>query len=406
MHKNYLKSIFLAVIVFTSTGNLSAQFFKNLAQKAVQMGLNEGVNALMKNTSINYGGSTVVFESSLEKLYGSSIWHVNQNNNEFIKVYKDYNLQASAGQLFRGNDYSIDLFILNDTSLVISHLIKRKPYNSEYVNGIKYTLFVIKDSIIYSNEIDNTDSFKAIVKNNMNGIGFIPFAKFENGKIYDLSSTAKANKEPIGTYKYFVPSKANFIFTSIYFKLTYAKIDEILTNETIVEWGKTRISQKNDESNNSSTKDQNSFASAQTKVYSIDKNGYNKTSILMVQDGKIYTIDKNGYNKTSVAMIEGNKIYTIDKNGYNKTSILMVEDRKIYTIDKNGYNKTSIAMIEGNKVYTTDKNGYNKTSILMVEDGKIYTIDKNGYNKTSIAMIDGDYSQNELVYIITRIGLL
>ena len=235
MNKNYLKSIFLAVILFTSVGNLSAQFFKNLAQKAVQMGLNEGVNALMKNTSINFGGSTFSFESSVEKLYGTTIWHVNQNNgaSEFIHVYKDFNLQSSTGQLFRGNDYSFDFFILNDTSVVISHIIKRKPYNSEYVNGLKYNLFVIKDSIIYSNEIDNTDSFKAIVKNKMNGSGFVPFAKFENGKIYDLSSTIKTNKEPIGTYKYFVPSKANFIFTSIYFKLTYAKIDEILLNEKL-----------------------------------------------------------------------------------------------------------------------------------------------------------------------------
>jgi hypothetical protein len=227
------KKIILVAILLQIATMTNAQFLKNLTQKAMQMGLNEGVNAIMKNTSINLGGSTFTFGSSVEKLYGGSIWHVNQNNNEFIKVYKDVKLQSTAGQLFRGNDYSFDLFILNDTTLFISHIISRKPYNSEYVNGNKYDLFIIKDSTIYLKEIENSDSLTAIVKNKFKGKGFIPFAKFTMGKIYDLSSIAKTNNEPIGTYKYFNPGKANFIFTSIYYKLTYGQIDEKLFNEKL-----------------------------------------------------------------------------------------------------------------------------------------------------------------------------
>jgi hypothetical protein len=42
----------------------------------------------------------------------------------------------------------------------------------------------------------------------------------------------------------------------------------------------------------------------------------------------------------------------------------------------------------------------------MIEGGKIYTIDKYGGNKTSIALIETGYSQAELAYILSRIGLL
>lgn len=227
------KKIILVAILLLISQMMNAQFLKNLTQKAIQMGLNEGVNAVMKNTSINFGSSTFTFVSTVEKLYGSSVWQVNQGNEQFISVYKDYNLQSSAGQLFRGNDYSFDLFILNDTTLIISHIIKRKPYNIEYVNGLKYDLFIMKDSIIYLKEIENSDSLTSIVKSKFKGKGFIPFAKFTMGKIYDLSSITKTNNEPIGTYKYFNPGKANFIFTSIYYKLTYGKIDEKLLNEKL-----------------------------------------------------------------------------------------------------------------------------------------------------------------------------
>ena len=79
---------------------------------------------------------------------------------------------------------------------------------------------------------------------------------------------------------------------------------------------------------------------------------------------------------------------------------------KIYKVNEYGRNKELFMMIEGGKIYTIDKNGYNKTSIAMIEGGKIYIIDKNGYNKTSVALIEGGYSQAELAYILTRIGLL
>jgi hypothetical protein len=42
----------------------------------------------------------------------------------------------------------------------------------------------------------------------------------------------------------------------------------------------------------------------------------------------------------------------------------------------------------------------------MVENGKVYTIDKYGSSKSSVAMIEGGYSQAELTFILTRIGIL
>lgn len=227
------KKTILIALLFLTMQFTNAQFLKNLTQKALQMGLNEGLNAVMKNTSITLGSSTFTFESTVEKLYGSSVWQVNQGNEQFISVYKDFGLQSNAGQLFRGNDYSFDFYILNDTVVAIAHLIKRKPYNIDYPNGPKYDLFLMKDSTIYLKEIDNGDSLTAFVKNKMRGSGFIPFAKFTNGKVFDLSSTKKVNNDPIGTYKYFNPSKANFVFISIYYKLTYQKIDDKLLNEKL-----------------------------------------------------------------------------------------------------------------------------------------------------------------------------
>jgi hypothetical protein len=219
------KKTILIAFLFLTMQFTNAQFLKNLTQKALEMGLNEGVNAVMKNTSITFGGSTFTFLSTVEK------WQVNQGNEQFISVYKDHSDQTNAGQLFRGNDYSFDFYIINDTTVVIAHHIQRKPYNSDYPNGPKFDLFLMKDSTIYLNELDNVDSFTSLVKNKMRGSGYIPFAKFTRGKIFDLSSTKKGNNEAIGSYKYFNPSKANFVFISIYYKLTYQKIDDKLFNE-------------------------------------------------------------------------------------------------------------------------------------------------------------------------------
>jgi hypothetical protein len=57
---------------------------------------------------------------------------------------------------------------------------------------------------------------------------------------------------------------------------------------------------------------------------------------MLVEDGEIYTIDKNGNNKTSVAFIENGKIYTIDKNGNNKTSVAFIDG---------GYSRIELAYI-------------------------------------------------------------
>ena len=43
---------------------------------------------------------------------------------------------------------------------------------------------------------------------------------------------------------------------------------------------------------------------------------------------------------------------------------------------------------------------------MLIEDNIVYNIDKYGYNKVSIAQIEGGYSQAELAFILTRIGLL
>ena len=63
--------------------------------------------------------------------------------------------------------------------------------------------------------------------------GFKPFARFSCGKIYDLTANQKSNNSPIGTYKYYDPFKAIFIYTAIYYKFTYGIIDEQLLTERL-----------------------------------------------------------------------------------------------------------------------------------------------------------------------------
>ena len=209
----------------------NAQLLKNVGIKLLDKALSEGIDAALKNTSLTIGGTTFAFQSAIEN--GDVKYKINQGGKEFISVYKDIYLQDRAGSSLKGSDYSFGYFRLNDTAIVISHLIERQPYNADYPNGAKFSLFLIVDSVIYLNEIDNIDTFKAISKNMKKDEGFKPFARFSCGKIYDLTANQKSNNSPIGTYKYYDPFKAIFIYTAIYYKFTYGIIDEQLLTERL-----------------------------------------------------------------------------------------------------------------------------------------------------------------------------
>lgn len=210
----------------------NAQFLKKLGQKLIEKGLTEGVDAVMQNTSLTVGGKIFTFKSEINEYdFSKGIqWKVIiPGNEEFISVYRDINLQNSRAHTLKGSDYSFDLFILSDTAIVISHVIKRQPYNEEYPNGPKFSLFLIADSVIYLNNFDNGDTFKAIVLNKMKGEGFEPFVRFSDGKIYN---PGKSN-EPMGSYRYFNPAKVNFIVAAIYYKATYGNISEQLLTDKL-----------------------------------------------------------------------------------------------------------------------------------------------------------------------------
>jgi hypothetical protein len=224
--------LLLALLPCMIALNLNAQLLQNIAKQAIAKGLNEGVNAALKNTTLRMYDGAFTFNLTTEKLYGSAVWQVLQGDGQFIKVYKDVKLQMNAGQLFRGNDYSFDIFIINDSCVGISHLITRSPYSNEYPNGPKVDIFKISDSTIYMIPVENVDSIPYFVKQSVNNLLSYPMVKFNNGIIYNLTDDAQ-NPDTLGTYKYFSPSKANFIFTSVYYKLKYKKISDQLDNEKI-----------------------------------------------------------------------------------------------------------------------------------------------------------------------------
>ncbi len=216
--------------------NTHAQVLQNIAKKAIAKGISEGVNATMKNTTFSMLGTNLTFQASLT----GTEWYVYDGSKEFIKVFKDQNTQLK-NWIYRGNDYSFDLLIVNDTTIAISHNITRKPHNEQYPLGRKADLFVIKDSVIYIRNFETADSATDYLKGQNTLKGFSPITSFSGGNIYDLLTSKKEDKKIIGSYKYFVPHKANFIFTSIYYKATYGKMSEQLFNEKLNKMDDQRI---------------------------------------------------------------------------------------------------------------------------------------------------------------------
>ena len=257
----YLKFIKMKKIILLLTLSLTfsyanAQLLQNIAKKAIAKAVNNGVNSLLKNTTLTLDGANYTFSSTTESLYGSSIWQVIMGNEEYIKVYKDAKIQLEAGQIYRGKDFSIDILIINDTSLVIQHLINRKPYEEDYLDGPLYDIILIRDSVIFMKTINNVDSLMTEIDDNKKLEGFTKIVKFENDSIYSFESATKEDKfSTLGSYKNFMASKANFIFASIYYKLTYEEIYNQLISEDLAN---ALVALKNDESNNASTNGQES----------------------------------------------------------------------------------------------------------------------------------------------------
>lgn len=257
----YLKFIKMKKIILLLTLSLTfsyanAQLLQNIAKKAIAKAVNNGVNSLLKNTTLTLDGANYTFSSTTESLYGSSIWQVIKGNEEYIKVYKDAKIQLEAGQIYRGKDFSIDILIINDTSLVIQHLINRKPYEEDYLDGPLYDIILIRDSVIFMKTINNVDSLMTEIDDNKKLEGFTKIVKFENDSIYSFESATKEDKfSTLGSYKNFMASKANFIFASIYYKLTYEEIYNQLISEDLAN---ALVALKNDESNNASTNGQES----------------------------------------------------------------------------------------------------------------------------------------------------
>lgn len=221
--------------------DIKAQLLKKLGQIALDKVVNTGINSIMKNSSVNIGNKVYVFQEEYDEnitkigYSNGKKWHVYLENQTggissyFQTVCWDINYQNEVNYSFRSKSHSFDFYRLNDTCLTISHNIAKQPFNVDYPYGPKFDLFKIKDSIIYKITVESKDNLKQEV-----GVtdlkNYIPVAKFSRGNIYDLENSSNGGYEILGTYKNFVPHKINFIYTSIYFRFKYGKMDDALTN--------------------------------------------------------------------------------------------------------------------------------------------------------------------------------
>ena len=78
---------------------------------------------------------------------------------------------------------------------------------------------------------------------------------------------------------------------------------------------------------------------------------------------------------------------------------------KVYTTNEYGSNKTQFMIIEGGKVYTTNEYGSNKTQVAIYESSKIYSTNEYGSNKKQIGIIEGGADLSEMVVILSRFGI-
>ena len=95
--------LLLALLPCMIALNLNAQLLQNIAKQAIAKGLNEGVNAALKNTTLRMYDGAFTFNLTTEKLYGSAVWQVLQGDGQFIKVYKDVKLQMNGWRTFSGH---------------------------------------------------------------------------------------------------------------------------------------------------------------------------------------------------------------------------------------------------------------------------------------------------------------
>ncbi len=235
MKPSYMKHFLLIAALCFSVNVINAQILRNLANKAINAGINEAANAALKNTTLNIGDLSLNFQKDKEQLYNSDVWKVYLKGEELISVYRNVDLQKTAGQVYRAKDYSFDLFIVNDTIVVIGSNVTRKPYNEDYKNGPKFEVLIISDSIIYKGIYSGNslaDQLPVKGKNNFDRELFKPYIKFSKGKIYDLNKTSKKDTSNLlGTYKYYSPGKANFICAAILYKTQYKNMAKLLDDE-------------------------------------------------------------------------------------------------------------------------------------------------------------------------------
>ena len=224
------------------TPSVKGQILKKLAEdalnkavkKAVIKAVSSGVNKPLKTSTVKIGQKVFAFEErndakitqighSSNKTWNVYIENSNGGIQEYIStVYWDRNYQLLQNYKYRGSGHSFDLLRENDTCMAIYHNITSEPFkNKEYPDGAKCDLFKIKDSVIYKITID-ADRLQTEI-NNLDLSEYIPVIKFSEGKIYDLE-----NANELGTYNIYVPSKLNFIITSLYFIKDYGKMDESL----------------------------------------------------------------------------------------------------------------------------------------------------------------------------------